>query len=165
MSGHADVTGEVDARRVSAMNARPDTPVSNLFVPDAKLVVRSDADSQLLLAIPFNQTVKLSAIIIDAPAEQRPTVAKLYVNRPALGFDELDDIEPTQKLALRAEDVAGGREVKLKFVSFTRVNSLHVFLDAEGGDVVAVSSLRFVGAPVAGTDMSKLKKVGEEEGE
>ena len=63
---------------------------------DRTLACRSDADAQLIVFFPFSQTVRLSAIILDAPEGDRPTVVKLFANRATLGFDELDDVEATQ---------------------------------------------------------------------
>jgi hypothetical protein len=40
--------------------------------------VRSDTDAQLILHVPFSQTVKLTAVSIEAPvAEEAPTILKL----------------------------------------------------------------------------------------
>lgn len=78
---------------------------------------RSAADSQLLLHLPFKQTVRLTALTLDAPEDAAPTLARLYVNRPTLGFEDLEDVEPTQVragarcVALRVEWLGDGGSV------------------------------------------------------
>ena len=63
---------------------------------DRRLVCRSDADSQLLLYIPFNQTVKLTGVIFDGPADEHPTLARIFVNSTPIGFEEAEEAEPAQ---------------------------------------------------------------------
>lgn len=48
----------------------------------------------------------------------------------------------------------------LNVAKFTGVDSLTFFVESSvGGEVAAISSLKFFGAPVAGTNMNELKKV------
>ena len=91
-----DITDQVDVRNTSALNESRAGSAKFLFAGDRTLACRSDADSQLLITLPFLSTVRLSSIFVDGPVGERPTIAKLYVNRATLGFDELDDVEPTQ---------------------------------------------------------------------
>lgn len=55
---------------------------------DAELVLESDTDEQLLMHIPFQQHVKLQAIVIKSTAkeDQAPKKVKLFINAPTIGF-------------------------------------------------------------------------------
>jgi hypothetical protein len=133
---------------------------ANLWVGDRRLVLRSDVDAQLLLHVPFHNTLRLSGLALDAPPDEAPTVIKVWVNLPTLGFEEVDDVEPAQVLHLTAADVGeGARVLPLKLVRFNKVNSLHIFLEREGADKVALASLRLLGSAVEATkSMSELGK-------
>lgn len=161
----ADVSSEIRRADVFALNAAPATPAANLFVTDPRLVLRSDCDSQLLLHIPFNQGLKLATITLDCgEAADAPTRMRLYANFPSLGFSDLEGTKPTQELVLSEADVRG-RELKLALVRFTRVNSLHVFLEREDAETVSLSSIRFGGTPVEATkDLKDLGKTEEGHG-
>lgn len=111
----SDVTGEVTRRGVFALNSSKAHPAENLFIGDRRLVARSDVDSQLLVCIPFNQTLRLSGIRLDAPEDEHPTIAKLYVNAPAMGFDDVEGTEPAQVLNLSPTHFGdAAQEIKLK---------------------------------------------------
>lgn len=91
-----------------------------------------------------------------------PTTVKLFVNRENIGFEDCDDIEPTQQFELTADDLKeNGKEIMLKFVRFQRVKSITIFVeDNAGAEVTALGALSFSGKTVAGTNMNDLKKQG-----
>jgi hypothetical protein len=91
-------------------------------------------------------------------------IVKLFVNRPALGFEDVADVEPAQTCVLTDTDLE--KELKLKVVKFGAVNSLHLFIEGpDGSDHVTVNSLAFFGQVTQGVaDYSKLKHShGEDE--
>ncbi|TMW69074.1 hypothetical protein Poli38472_001230 [Pythium oligandrum] len=159
--------GEVISRSSCyCLNENPNAPFANLFMGDDTLLLKSDADEQLILHLEFQDAVKLASIRIGAPAgETAPRLVKLYTNRPNLGFSDASDIEPTQTLEFEDPDaLAGaGRDVELRFVKFQRVSSLTIFVEENHGDeVTALSSLKLFGERIAGTNMNELKKVSDE---
>jgi len=126
----------------------------------------SDADEQLILNIPFNQVVRIRALVIKSAGEpeQRPRRIKLFVNRPTLGFeDAMDASEPeaVQIVELTDEQVAEGKRIPLRFVRFQNVNSLHIFVETNGGDdMTRIDAIDVIGAQAQGTrDLSGLKVV------
>ena len=158
----ADVSEHINKKGVFCLNEMRAHSQANLFVGDRRLVCRSDVDGQLLLHVPFNNTLRLSALQLDAPADEAPTLVKVWVNAPTLGFEDVDSVEPAQTLTLAAGDVGeGARLLPLKLVRFTKVNSLHLLLEREGADKVAVSSIKFVGSTVEGT--KSLTELGKKE--
>jgi hypothetical protein len=161
----ADVAEHVNKKGCFCLNEMKQHSHANLFVGDRRLVVRSDVDGQLLLHVPFTNTLRLSGLQLDAPDGEAPTRVKIWVNAPTLGFEEVDDVEPAQTLQLAAGDVGeGARLLPLKPVRFNKVDSLHVLLEREGADKVAVSSIKFVGGTVEGRTKS-LTELGKKEEE
>ena len=108
----------------------------------------SDADEQLLLTIPvspqiacildliapaqFNQSVRVRSIAIQSSSlDNAPKTIKLLVNRPSLGFEDVEDAdepEVAQILDIPKQDVQQGTPINVRYVRFQAVNSLHVRL-------------------------------------
>ena len=158
-----DVTDLVLRGKVFALNNLKTTDAVNVFQGGPSLVCRSDADNQLILAVPFAQAVRLSAVSVGAPrGGEAPATLKLFVNRPALGFEDVGDVEPAQSFALAAADLEeGAAPLKLKVARFSSVDQLHVFVEgAPESDTVVLGSLKFFGTTVqgSGADWSQLKK-------
>lgn len=82
------------------------------------------------------------------------------MNRENLGFEDVDDVDPTQVLTLTAEDLRESSEgIATKFVKFQRVNSLTLFIEENnGGEVTALGMVRLIGRTVATTNMNDFKK-------
>ncbi|KAK7015076.1 DUF1000-domain-containing protein [Favolaschia claudopus] len=129
----------------------------------------SDADEQLLLTIPFHQTVRVRSIIIRSSGgdiDQAPKRVKLLVNRPAIGFEDADGEEPevAQILDLTEDDVKNGRPIPLRFVRFQGVNSLHIFVVSNqgGADETRIDAVDVLGMTQETTkDLKGLKQQEE----
>jgi len=150
-----------------AKNVSDSYPLANLFIGDSRLGCQSDADEQLILHISFNEFVKLHSFKITefnngADPDMNPTSIKLYVNRENLGFEDCNDIDPTQEFDLCAADLKESSDpIPLKFVKFQRVRSITIFVeDNAGADVTALGMLQMFGKPVLGTNMSEFKNQG-----
>lgn len=141
--------------------------------------VESDTDEQLMLYMPFQSTLKIHTLYLtslppsDGEGEiSRPKTVKLYTNRAhVLGFEEAEDIPPTQTITLAPADwdaASGSAKVELRFVKFQNVSSLVLFVvdgEAEGGERTRVDRVRLVGDAGEKRAMGKLEKVGDEQGE
>ena len=94
--------------------------------------------------------------------ELNPTKIHLYVNRENLGFEDCEDVDPTQTIHLSAAEVKEDAEpIALKYVKFQRVRSITIFIeDNAGGDVTALGGLKIFGKGVANTNMKEFKKQG-----
>lgn len=92
--------------------------------------------------------------------ELNPSKIQLYVNRENLGFEDCDDVDPTQTLHLTAEDMK--KPIQLKYVKYQRVKSLTLFIeDNQGGDITALGGIKLFGFPVDSVNMSDFKKQQE----
>jgi K+/H+ antiporter YhaU regulatory subunit KhtT len=86
----------------------------------------------------------------------------LFVNRVNLGFEDVEDVDPTTVIELTAEDLKEDADsILLKFVNYQRVKSITLFIeDNNGGDVSALGGLKFFGKTIATTNMADFKKQG-----
>lgn len=100
----------------------------------------------------------------------RPKTLKLFTNRPHnLGFDEADDIDPTQTIEISESDwnSNGTASLGLRFVRFQNITSLVIFVvDGDGdSEKVRLDRVRFIGESGEKREMGKLEKIGDEQGE
>lgn len=160
-----DLSVNIDKSACYARNEAAGFPMSNLFIGDSTLGCKSDADEQLILHVAFQEFVKIKTIKFVAFnngqfPECNPSVVKVYVNRENLGFEDIEDVDPTQVFELTAEDLRESSEpIQTKFVKFQRVKGLTFFIEENnGGEVSALGSLKLMGRPVATTNMSDFKK-------
>jgi hypothetical protein len=187
--GYKDITDQIDIRGLDLSNADPEFGVARvLFAPTKPVTlvdgkskedegakkdwVESDTDEQLMLFIPFQSTLKIHTLHITSFSGQettagRPKTIHLYTNRAhTLGFDEADDIPPTQVIELSPEswnDETGTASIELRFVKFQNVTSLVIFVvDAEDDkDRTTIDRIRLVGETGEKRDMGKLEKFGD----
>lgn len=83
------------------------------------------------LILQFNQSVRIRSIVIHtADAPHAPKTIKLAINRPALGFEDVESAaEPEMAQVfdeLSPDDIANSRRIALRYVRFQNVTSLHV---------------------------------------
>ena len=94
--------------------------------------------------------------------ESNPATVKIFVNRNNLGFEDVEDVDPTQEIELTSADLSESSDpIMTKFVKFQRVKSLTIFIeDNAGGDVSALGGLEIMGRTTATTNMKDFKKQG-----
>jgi len=162
-----DLSDKIDKSGCYARNESSQYPMTNLFIGDTRIGCKSDADEQLIIHVSFMEFVKVHSIKFTefnrgAEPENNPTVVKIFVNRCNLGFEDVDDVDPTQEFELGAEDLRESSDpCLLKFVKFQRVKSITLFIeDNAGGDVSALGGLKFLGKTVSTTNMNDFKKQG-----
>jgi len=163
----------LDLSQLNCLNEDDDHTFKSIVSSKSRNVTSSyllsDADEQLLLNIYFNQAVRVRSIFLQSRnAEQAPKEIKLFINRPSLGFEDVEDAsEPdaAQVLELSREDVVEeGKRIFLRFVRFQSVNSLHIFIKSNQGegDESRLDVLEIFGTLVETTkDLSGLRKQEE----
>lgn len=161
----ADLSSKINKAECYSRNESAQYPMSNLFLGDSRLGCKSDADEQLIIHIAFQEFVKVHSIKFTeynrgSEPECNPTIIKIYANRNNLGFEDIDDVDPTTELDLSVDDLRESADpILLKFVNYQRVKSLTIFIeDNAGGDVSALGGLKIFGKPVATTNMADFKK-------
>jgi len=147
----------LDLSQLNCLNESSDHPfkmiVSNKSRNTSKDYLLSDADEQLLLNIP---AVRVRSLVIHGSSEsQAPHMVKLVVNRPSLGFEDVENAEEpeiAQLLDISQDDVKKGNLLTLRYVRFQTVNSLHIFVSSNHGDEqTRIDSIDIFGVPVETT--------------
>ncbi len=144
------------------LNIDPNHPFSNLDNNDSRFEVRSDADDQLLLHFQFSEKVRVTGFKIGAPdGDLRPSNVKLFINQTSPSFSDAEQNVPQFEQDLDGEDVSGDKLIPLRVAKFNGIDSITVFFEgSEGEENTAVSSIKFFGQTVQGTNMNELKKSG-----
>lgn len=162
-----DLSDKIEKSECYARNESAQFPWTNLLIGDSRLGCKSDADEQLIIHVAFTEFVKVHSIKLTefnmgAEPENNPTRIQLFVNRYNLGFEDIDDVDPTSVLELTPQDLREDADpIQLKFVQYQRVKGITLFIeDNNGGDVSALGGLKFFGKPVATTNMKDFKKQG-----
>lgn len=178
--GDASSAGDVslleflETNQLNCLNEVPEhgikTILSNKGKTTAKSYLQSDTDEQLLLNIYFNQTVRVRSIALTTSTPSNaPKNIKLFINKPSLGFEDVEDAEEpqaSQVLELSEDVVKDGNRIPLRFVRFQNVNSLHIFVASNQGDEeeTRIDTLDIFGVPVQVTkNLSELRKATEEQ--
>ncbi|KAL3942269.1 MAG: hypothetical protein SGBAC_003508 [Bacillariaceae sp.] len=160
-----DLTGKLEKSECFCRNEDPRFPHTNLFIGDSRLGCKSEADEQLILHVAFQENVKIKSIKFTAfndgtEPELNPTTVKMYVNRNNLGFEDIDDVDPTQIIELTTEDLREGSDpIATKFVKFQRVGSITFYIEENnGGEISALGGLKIMGKGTESMDMTQFKK-------
>lgn len=164
--GYESLNDAIDFSGVELLNAATADPSSQArtLLGDGTSQTESDADSQLLLYVPFMNNVQVASVLIKADGEkQAPIRAKVWNSLPAaLSFEDAEsqkapfdgDIQPTE----------GWREIKLRYVLFQNVSSLLIFLDGEDPDEATVlEKLVIVGRKGHTRSQGKLENLEDED--
>jgi len=157
----------LDKSECYARNEHPNFPWTNLMIGDPRIGCKSDADEQLIIHLEFSDFVKVHSIKLTEfnngiEPECNPTLVKLFVNRNNLGFEDIDDVDPTTILELSTEDLKESADPMLvQYVLYQRVKSVTMYIeDNNGGEFSALGALKVFGKPVATTNMKDFKKQG-----
>ncbi|KAF2473610.1 DUF1000-domain-containing protein [Lindgomyces ingoldianus] len=124
---------------------------------DAEPELRSSADEQLLMIVPFTGQVRLHSILIrTSPSPSSPLTLKLFVNPPSstLDFETATDLAPTQTVTISQTSAVQEIPVKRAFFNTTRCLALFFEDNWSAGEeeVTRISYLAFKG------DFMKLSK-------
>merc|ERR1712190_533067 len=81
-----DLLEQIDWPHVECLNEKSSNPLANAikqgYREDDGLHLESDADEQLLMYIPFQQTVKLHSLILKAVnADEAPRGIRIFINK------------------------------------------------------------------------------------
>ncbi|KAM9920007.1 hypothetical protein OXX59_007529 [Metschnikowia pulcherrima] len=150
------LNSKINLFQVTALNmANPRDDLSKLFKTPSlrfqtKPVVKSDADEQLIIHIPFlNGSVKLHSIILRTNGDKYcPRTIKLWKNKENIDFDTVNDTKahftlshPHVGVPYNDDDVPEFLDSSADFVEhhvprhvFTKVHTLTVFVENIYGD-------------------------------
>ncbi|PXF47586.1 PITH domain-containing protein 1 [Gracilariopsis chorda] len=96
--------------------------------------LKSDADEQLLMCIPFVSPVKIKSIcIIGAGGGVSPSHMKAYINDEVLDFSSVASKRPIQEWDLIENNIDGMVDYPTKYTRFQNVSKLWLFVDTNFG--------------------------------
>ncbi|CAG8624245.1 16749_t:CDS:2 [Acaulospora colombiana] len=118
----------VDRPQINCLNELSEHTLKSILTGHSRNTsesyLESDTDEQLLLNIPFNQTVRVRGIAIQSKDSSRaPKLIKIQVNNPNVGFEDLQDaVEPqvAQIIELTEELTSTGKMIPLRFETRNR---------------------------------------------
>lgn len=96
-----DVTSSVDKKGTFLLNAAGSTTAQDVL---GGVIAHSDAGAQMVLHLPFIEPMRLSSIVITAPAGEEPSLVKVFVDRLAFDFADAED-EATQAFNVTKADM------------------------------------------------------------
>jgi len=123
--------------QLNCLNEMSNHTMKDMFKVSSSYL-ESDVDEQLLLNVIFNQRVRVKSISFhtnDEFKDQAPKDVHLLINKPAPGFEDVEDASAiVQKFTLTADDVSKGKIIPLRYVKFQIVHSLHIFVSSNAGE-------------------------------
>jgi len=169
-SEFADLNSMIDKSQCECLNQHDDHTWEHAFNTASALTwLQSDVDEQLLIAITFQQTVKLHSIVLQAPADgTAPKSVKLFINQTrTIDFDEAEKMTAVQILEPKPEDLKDNTAIPLNYVKFQNVHNITLFVpgNQSGGEVTKITHIKFIGKPVAVTNMNEFKRIAGQAGE
>lgn len=120
---------------------------------DPQPELKSSADEQLLMTVPFTGQVRLHSIILrTSPSGSCPKTLKVFINEDALDFETASEKEPTQVLEI--SQTSEVQEIPVKRAKFGTTRCLALFFEDNWGgeEETRISYLAFKG------DYMKLNK-------
>ena len=93
-----DLTSFLDKSKSECLNESDDHPYAHCLTPGGGFL-ESDCDEQLILALTFNQAMKVHSLKIKAPSDKGPKTIRIFQNQPnTLDFDKADSMVSIQDL-------------------------------------------------------------------
>lgn len=166
VKGMMDLATFVDKSKSECLNEDDEHPYSHCLGSGGGYLA-SDCDEQLILALSFNQSVKIHSLKVKAPADKGPKTLRVFQNQPnTLDFDKADSMEAAQDITLTEKQLKG-EIIPLKFVKFQNVQNVQFFFkdNQSGGEVTQVDHLCIIGTPIDTTNMKDFKRVAGKVGE
>lgn len=166
VKGMMDITSFLDKSKCECLNESDDHPYAHCLQGGGGFL-ESDCDEQLILALTFNQAMKVHSLKIKAPADKGPKTVRVFQNQPnTLDFDKADSMISVQDLELTPEQLDGSI-ITLKFVKFQNVQNLQFFFkdNQNGEETTQIDHLSVIGTPISTTNMNDFKRVSGKKGE
>jgi len=162
---YQDLTSLIDKDKSNCLNQAEGFSFEMAQSGSEALLLRSDADEQLLINVYLSSPIKLHHIILN-PGESlnnAPSKIKIFVNRCPMDFDDAEKEEPTEELELTEEESAGD-SIVLDYVKFQDVKNFVLFIEKNLDDeeFTEMGALELYGEAREVVDMSKFQSANQE---
>eukprot|EP00455_Lapot_gusevi_P033758 TRINITY_DN369_c0_g1_i1.p1 TRINITY_DN369_c0_g1~~TRINITY_DN369_c0_g1_i1.p1 ORF type:complete len:177 (-),score=55.99 TRINITY_DN369_c0_g1_i1:150-680(-) len=166
-----DLFESIELSQVQILNGTPESHPEGVFKRvHNNTYVKSDADAELLITIPFKSAVKIASISFRATVAHPsladasgPKNVKLFVNNANIGFAEAADEPAVQEFDLKPAHLDGS-PLELRFVKFQNVHTLTVFVASNQQDSPStyLSQIALSGQSIQGMNVSEIKAVEDD---
>mmetsp|Transcript_16370 Transcript_16370/g.18199 ORF Transcript_16370/g.18199 Transcript_16370/m.18199 type:complete len:232 (+) Transcript_16370:25-720(+) len=152
-AAHVSLIQKIKMDESECLNEDSDETFKKM-IEKRKCLLKSDCDEQLLIKLPFSVPVNISKISAIGPEDSRPLNVQLFVNKPNLTFDDVENCKPSQSLVLGEE-----KEHNLNVAKFKNVQQITIFVvDNNGGsDQTIIESFDLIGTYGKGMNLSDLQ--------
>lgn len=142
----------LDPQATTALNVTNPRDTIGIFKPHARRLTAepmliSDADAQIIVVARFTSPVHIRKIMVIGSGVNEdlnhPSQLKCFVNREAIDFTNVEDINPDQQFNL-AVNPQGTIEMITSLRPFTNVTSLVMFFPSNHGDVQE-TAIQYIG--------------------
>ena len=130
----------VDTLRLQCLNESTPNSLQNVLRPwhqrcdRSRPKLRSNADEQLLMCIPFTSPVKIKSIcVIGAGDIENPSHMSAFVDNEHMDFDSAESTKPVQSWDLVERNPDGNVEYPCNLAKFRNVSTLWLFIDRNFG--------------------------------
>ncbi|XP_065841460.1 thioredoxin-like protein 1 [Oscarella lobularis] len=166
--GHIDLGPLLAKEGCECLNESDDHPFEGALQKGGGYL-ESDCDEQLLIAVAFNQPVKIHSLkMYTANLQTAPKTLRIFINQPStLDFDSAERNKAIQEITLAPEHLSGSKLISLNYVRFQNVNNITIFVkDNQGGEeVTRINYIAFIGSPLDAVKMNEFKRVAGKAGE
>jgi len=166
VKGFMDLNTFISKNQCECLNEDDEHPFTHCLTSGGGFL-QSDCDEQLIMALAFNQGVKLHSLKLKAPEDKGPKTVRVFINQPnTLDFDKATSMTSTQDIELTKAQLDGS-VIPLKFVKYQNVQSVQFFFkdNQGGGDVTQIDHMSIIGTPILTTKMDDFKRVAGKKGE
>jgi thioredoxin len=163
-----DLATLINKAQSECLNQSDDHTWEHALSSDQKTYLESDVDEQIILNVTFQQSVKINSLIITGPEINGPKDVKIFINQTrTIDFDTAESSMSVQTLELKQDDIKPNTVTKLRFVKFQNVQSITLFFvnNQSSSETTVVNYIKFIGAPLATTNMQDFKRVSGQAGE
>lgn len=160
----------IDLNKASAINNKPTTYIKTILNSSSSGLLQSDIDEQMIIIIPFNESVRIKSITFYANSElvndnmSPPNTIHVYVNNTNLDFNDCESTSPIHKFELNNEQLQKGMNFPVKLTKFSNVQSLTFYVPSNSNntDTTYLNRIDIYGSLIEGFNVNNIKKIGEE---
>ena len=141
----------------SALNVDGSEPISGILSSTSTIYSNVD-DPQLLITLRFNQNVNITQIKIESGNNKEicPNELKIFVGREDLDFDDVIDMNPTEKFDLSKNL---GKLMRVNIPRFRNVNLMTLFFYNNDAEKIQINSIKLYGeGGKTNIDFGEMKK-------
>lgn len=137
----------IDVGKCDCQNECQDHALKNALT--ARGYLESNSSSKLMITVKFTELVNVQSIRMRGPSDRGPKTLKLFVNQTKMfEFQDAEEMESSQTLQLKKEDIEKSTLVPLHVSKFQSVSQLSIYVteNQNFSDKTQINHLTFFGS-------------------